>query len=135
MLTARAGQRAFESKGLLVGLVIRSGGYLDQDQARARRQCRILLLGQPDEVDARAAAAADDFSEGGTNGVERGTGRYADQHSRALQLCGQRPKLLRQGAERLAVEARSGGRLGRRDKSRRADEQGDTPEERQASVY
>ena len=135
MLPARPCQRAFQIKGLLIGPVVLGRGYLDQDQVRIRRQCRILLLGQPDEVDARAAAAADDFSEGGTNGVERGTGRYPDQHSRALQLCGQRPKLLGQGAERLAVEARSGGRLGRRDKSRRADEQGDTPEERQASVY
>jgi hypothetical protein len=135
MLTARAGQRAFEIEGLLVEPVGPRRGYLDQDQVRARRQCRILFLRQPDEVDARAAAAADDFSESGANGVGRGTGRYADQHSRALQLCGQKPKLLGQGAERLAVEARSGGRLGRRDKSRRADEQGDTPEERQASVY
>ena len=135
MLPACAGQRAFQGKGLLVGLVVLSWGYFDQDQVRVRRQRRILLVGQPDEVHAGAATAADDFSEGGSDGVERGTGRYPDQHSRALQLCGQRPKLLGQGAERLAVEARSGGRLGRRDKSRRADEQGDTPEERQASVY
>jgi len=132
MLPAYARQRPFQGKGLLVWL---PGEYFEDDQIHVHRDHRVLFAGQPGDVEPGTPATTPDFRHGRTDGVEWGCGRYPNQHSRALQLCGQRPKLLGQGAERLAVEARSGGRLGRRDKSRRADEQGDTPEERQASVY